>query len=126
MIFFLQPGKLKLQNTKSKALSQPKKQTFVEWFALQKASLQTQYPDITPTELTKIGMKIFREKPAEKELKPNNADENSQISQNSETIPETQVIESKKRKIDDISEDNKNKDGKQSVSKKLSLFAFNK
>lgn len=83
--------------------------------------MQVQYPEATPTELTKIGMKIFREKPAEKESsKTDTADENSQNSQ------DTQLIESKKRKLDEVSKENENKDGKQTVAKKLSLFAFNK
>ena len=51
----MNPNKDKNTGSKSK---QP---TFVEWFSKKKKELSDEHPDLSSTDLTKMGMKIYKE-----------------------------------------------------------------
>ncbi|XP_054000831.1 WD repeat and HMG-box DNA-binding protein 1 [Hylaeus anthracinus] len=81
----------------------PKKETFVGWYAKNKKSLQEEFPELSPTDLTKTALARYKEKDAARQ-------------NNSSSEP-------KKRKL---SSENEQNEPKRSSSKVLSSFAFTK
>lgn len=84
----------------------PKKETFVSWYAKNKKSLQEEFPELSPADLTKAALARYKEK----EVVPNR------------NTPESS--ESKKRKLSPEGE--QNNQPKRGLNTLLSSFAYNK
>ena len=83
------------------------KQSFINWFSWKKKVLQEEFPDMSITELTKIGLARFKER-----------------FQNTDS--EEKNIEVKKRKLSDSQETPPCSQLKRSISSKLAVFANDK
>ncbi|XP_031834526.2 WD repeat and HMG-box DNA-binding protein 1 isoform X1 [Nomia melanderi] len=94
------PSKLKSKETKDG----PKKETFISWYAKNKKSLQEEFPELSPADLTKTALTRYKSKV---EPPPND--------------DVTESSESRKRKLSSDDEQNK---PKRASSKVLSSFAF--
>ncbi|XP_029056611.2 WD repeat and HMG-box DNA-binding protein 1 isoform X1 [Osmia bicornis bicornis] len=84
----------------------PKKETFVSWYAKNKKSLQEEFPELSPADLTKAALARYKEK----EVIPNR------------NTPESS--ESKKRKLSPESE--QNDQPKRGLNTLLSSFSYSK
>ncbi|XP_059050858.1 WD repeat and HMG-box DNA-binding protein 1 [Achroia grisella] len=80
-------------------------ETFVDWFSRNKQTLEQQQPELTPSELTRHGVRMFKSI----QTKANNNETNGQ-----------------KRKIDDLTETSDPPVTSASKQSKLSAFAFQK
>lgn len=102
------PTTLAPPKSKTKELKDaPKKESFVSWYAKNKKSLQEEFPELSPVDLTKTALARYKEKDI--------------VSQKKNT-PDT--LESKKRKLSPDSE--QNNQPKRASSTILSSFAFEK
>ena len=99
----LAPPKSKTKESKGA----PKKESFVSWYAKNKKSLQEEFPELSPADLTKTALARYKEKDI--------------VSQKKNT-PDT--LESKKRKLSPDSE--QNNQPKRASSTILRSFAFEK
>lgn len=103
------PALTKVPPVKAKSKAEPKKESFVNWYAKNKKSLQEEFPEVNVGELTKIGLARYKE-------------ETAQSNGDSAAGPSELF---KKRKLS--SPDNEHtSEAKRSVSSKLSEFAFDK
>lgn len=101
------PTLSKIVPSKPKPKAEPKKESFVNWYAKNKTSLQEEFPELSIADLTKIGLTRYKEETAQS---------NSNIAESSE---------GKKRKLSNQNSEQNNV-AKRSTSSKLSDFAFNK
>lgn len=114
------PQKTKTVSPPSKPKSKdkdPKRESFVNWYAKNKKNLQEEFPELSVAELTKIGLTRYKEQTAPKQS-------NSDHTVTSSTITSTRE-ESKKRKLSN-SEDEQGVEAKRPTSSILSKFAYDK
>ncbi|KYN15387.1 WD repeat and HMG-box DNA-binding protein 1 [Trachymyrmex cornetzi] len=59
------PALPKITPVKSKSKTEPKKDSFINWYAKNKKNLQEEFPEINVSELTKIGLTRYKEEVAQ-------------------------------------------------------------
>lgn len=86
------------------------KETFIKWYAKNKKHLQEEFPELSPAELTTIGLTRYKEQ--------------STMQSNSDTAESLKTVEeNKKRKLSSL-EDEQSNEAKRPPSSLLSEFAF--
>ncbi|XP_069678187.1 WD repeat and HMG-box DNA-binding protein 1 [Periplaneta americana] len=101
-----------------------KKLTFVAWYEKEKEALAEEFPELNDSELSRQGMKRFKELMQNDKLTVH-----TDSQENSQTDSQPPVLETKKRKMEEESESQDQKPVKKAVtssSSKLMAFAFKK
>lgn len=111
-----------VQKPKPAPTKAKKTESFVSWFSRNKKHLQEEFPEISITELTKLGLSKFKESPQDIKSK-----ESPQVIKSKESSQDLKSkeenLETKKRKLCESGETTPVSEPKRSASSKLAAFA---
>ena len=114
-----------MQKPKSSASKAKKTESFLSWFSRNKKHLQEEFPEISLTELTKLGLTKFKE--SSQDIKPKESAQDKISTESAEDITSKEAnIETKKRKLSESDETAPVSEPKRSASSKLAAFANDK